>query len=677
MKGTNVKRFTQSAFLYSLSLAVFLACCCLNASLVAAATVSSPDGSVRVEFSVEDGRPVYGVSCRGTAVVEDSGMGFGFQDSLPMDDGFEIVDTSTDSVDRTWETVCGERDTVRDRYNQLTVELRETKKPRRRLLIQFRAYDEGAAFRYVFPEQDNFRKFVIAAEDTEFRFTGDYPIWYHAHGGPPGRSTISKLGGRVARPITVKVRDDLYAAVGEAAMVNYSRMKFSGRKGNTLSSTLAGSVHFPPEKPRDLKGKDDVFTGPFDHYDELPFRTPWRVFVFGEDPGDLLERNYLILNLNAPCVLDDTSWIKPGKVMREVTLSTEGAKKLTDFAVERNLQYIHFDSGWYGPEWRRENDPTTIPDGKFRKYKNGNWMTTHVSDRLHEEIAYAKEHGVGVIVYVNHEQLEACDLDRVFSTYKKWGIDGVKFGFVHAGPQEWTNWMHYAIRKAAEYELVVNVHDAYVPTGWQRTFPNFLTMEGVRGDEGHPKPEQDLTTLFTRCVVGPTDHTWCYYSDWLDKTHGFQLAGAVAYYSPLQYLYWYDTPGEYKGERALEFWDSVPVTWDETKVINAAIGDYATVARRSGEDWYIGSLADEEGRELEVPLDFLQKGRKYVATIYTDAPDADPEKYPVPVVINEYVVDSTDTLKANLIPTGGQAVRLVPASAEDVERYPEYGAAGR
>lgn len=635
-------------------------------------SVTSPDGKVRVQFTLEETGPCYSVSWAGRTIASDSALDLRFKDAPPLDHGFDLLSSNTSETDRTWRMVAGEQDTVRNHYRQLRVRLREKEAPHRRLDLVFRAYNEGAALRYVFPPQDDFSDFTIQAEDTEFRFTGNHTAFYHGAGGPVGRATLQEIGSGTARPLTVKVSDDIYAAVGEARMVNYARMELSPGEGNALVADLSGPVRFPPPVPDCVADESDVFAGPFDAWDELPFRTPWRMFILGRTPGELLENNHLVPNLNRPSALDDTSWIHAGKAMREVTLSTAGARKLTDFAAEQNIRYIHFDSGWSGPEWRRENDPTVIPDEKFKKYEDGDLMSTDLSDRLHEEINDARKHDRGVIVYVNHEQLEHQDLDELFATYTDWGIDGVKFGFVRTGPQVWTIWLHYAVRKAAEHGLVVNVHDRYVPTGFWRTYPNFLTMEGVRGDEQNPLPEEDLITLFTRCLVGPTDHTLCYYSDWLKKTHAYQLAAGAVFFSPLQYVYWYDTPGEYDGDPALDFWKHVSTTWDRTLVLNGAIGDYATVARRKGSDWYVGTLTDDNGRVLEVPLDFLADDRDYVAEIYTDAPGADPREYPVPVSVDRVMVNSQHTLAAPVPPTGGHAVRLYPAGDAEGENLPAY-----
>ena len=387
-----------------------------------------------------------------------------------------------------------------------------------------------------------------------------------------------------------------------------------------------------------------------------PFFTPWRVILVAEKPGDLLENNDLILNLNSPCAIENTSWIKPGKVMREMTLSTEGAKQLVDFAVDHNLQYIHFDAGWYGYEYTVESDATTVTVDPRRNPKG--------DLDLREAIEYANSKGIGVFLYVNQRALTG-QLDTLLPLFKSWGVSGIKFGFVHVGSHRWTTWLHEAVKKCAKYELMVDIHDEYRPTGFSRTYPNLMTQEGIKGNEEMPDATHNTVLPFTRFIAGAADYTFCYYyrkefgheNRHIQNTAAHQLALPVIYYSPLQWMYWYDTPKDYHGEPELEFWDVIPTTWDDTKVIHGEIGKYISVARRKNDEWFIGSITNTESRNIRLPLDFLDKSKKYEAHIYSDDPTV---KTRTKVAIKRVEVDSSDILNLKLAPSGGCALWIKP-----------------
>jgi len=333
------------------------------------------------------------------------------------------------------------------------------------------------------------------------------------------------------------------------------------------------------------------------------------------------------------------------------------------------LQYVEFDAGWYGHEYTEESDARTISvDPKRSKGPLD----------LQAVIEYAKQRGIGIILYVNRRALER-QLDEVLPLYEKWGIKGVKYGFVQVGSQKWTAWLHEAVRKAAEHHLMVDVHDEYRPTGYSRTYPNLMTQEGIAGDETKPANSLTLTILFTRMLAGAADNTICYYDGRVDEnaSHAYQLAKSVCFYSPWQFLYWYDRPdrsprragGAGGGhntigdEPELEFFDHVPTVWDDTKVIHGEIGQYAVIARRSGESWFIGCMNAEAPRTLDVPLDFLDAGRSYVAHIYSDDPAVATRTH---VRIDRRIVDSSSVLKVELGSQGGRAVRIHPATADDI-----------
>ena len=612
-------------------------------TLIAAGDVhelTSPDGNLVARlWLTQKGGLRYAVSYRGEPILADSGLGFALVDALPLEDGFRVVAASGGSHDSTWSRVYGERSRVRDWYNELVVDLEDRTTPPRRLRLTLRAYCEGLALAYTIPKQPGLQRVRIARENTEFRFTADHATWavYSAQ-GRYDEVRLSQVKPGCERPLVLRVDDETYVAVAEARLVDYARMKLAPLAGAdyTLRSQLSSEVEA-----------------------ELPLVTPWRVVMVARSPGKLLENNDLLLNLSDPCAIDDVSWIKPGKVIREVTLTTHGGKACVDFAAEHNLQYVEFDAGWYGHEYSEESDATTVTVDRKRSLGPLD---------LHEVVRYAEERGVGILLYVNRRALER-QLDEILPLYRKWGIRGVKYGFVNVGSQEWTAWLHGAVRKAAEHRLMVDVHDEYRPSGYSRTYPNLMTQEGIAGDETRPSNRQTLTILFTRMLAGAGDNTICYYDPRVDENacHAYQLAKAVCLYSPWQFVYWYDRPdasprrkGGAGGSRnvigdepELEFFDHVPTVWDDTRVLHGAIGEYAAIARRAGDDWFVGSMNAETPRRLRLALDFLDPRKRYVARVYSHDPSVPTRTR---VRINHRPVDASTVLTAELGRHGGQAV---------------------
>ncbi len=648
-------------------------------SIAHGADVKSPDGRVVLSLEVKDFEgaascPVYSVTYRGKLVIAPSRLGLALSPS-PLAEGLQIARQTETSVDTQWKPIYGERSTIRNHYNEVVVELQESNAPKRFLYLALRAYDEGAAFCYTLSRQPGMENVTIARELTEFRFPADYTAWatYTAQGVYTS-VPISRIQRGCERPLVVQMADDMYAAVAEARLVDYARMKLSPLVRSVPVRASGERVEGVPPSNR---GQDARDTPPYgvtanglvadlgsEVSSSLSLRIPWRVILLGDSPGQLLERNDLLLNLNDACAIEDTSWIKPGKVIREVTLSTIGGKACVDFAVKHNLQYVEFDAGWYGPE----NDDTSDARAVHLDPKRSKGPLD-----LQEVIRYASERGIGIILYVNHKALER-QLDELLPLYQQWGVKGIKFGFVNVGTQKWTRWMHEAIRKAAEHQLMVDVHDEYRPTGWSRTYPNFMTQEGIRGDEERQPNSMSLTTLFTRMLAGAGDNTICYYDERVDRqaTHAYQLAKAVCFYSPWQFLYWYDRPflsREATGrapdtrnvigdEPELEFFDHCPTVWDDTKVLHSRIGEYAVIARRSGDSWFLGGMNSDEPRSLDVPLQFLDADRQYTASIYSDDPTVPTRTH---VKIEQRSIDRSTVLRMTLPARGGQAIRLVPA----------------
>ena len=588
--------------------------------------VESPDGRVAVTFSLQkDGAPAYAITWRGKPVVLESRLGL----EPDLLDGFSIAGTRTSEHHGDWKPVCGERATIPDNYRELVVDLHQNSG--RTLQIAFRAYNEGVALRYTLPGG---KPSTISGEHTEFRFPPG-TLGYEEHGteGDYQRVPVGDIQPWCERPLTLECPGNFFASLGEAANVDYPRMQLSPLPGvaDALVSTLGGtSSNLAYRREFEQRQDSSATLAP-------GASTPWRFFILGGKPGDLLEHNYLVQNLNPPCALAETSWIKPGKMMRDMSLTTEGSKAIIDFAAIAGLRYLLLDWKWYGTF-----------DGTQARAPGLD---------LPEVIAYGRKKGVGVVLYVDRRDMKR-QRDILFPLYEKWGVAGVKIGFVNVGPQTETTWITETILKAAEHHLVLNIHDGYRSTGLERTYPNLLTVEGIQGNEHMPEPAHNCTLPFTRYPQGFGDYTVCYYSPRILTTHAHQLAMAVVSYSPLQALFWYDAASDYNGEPEIEFFRRVPTTWDETRVPLGRIGEYAVIARRSGDEWFLGTITDSRSRTLRVPLDFLPAGKRYTARLFTDDASAPTN---TKVAIRDQAVDSGTTLELPLESGGGAAIWIAPA----------------
>lgn len=590
----------------------------------------SPDNSVGFSVYEVNGQLKYEVSYKGKPVILESCLGID-----RWKDNMEIERIDSVSVNQDWYPVYGERSVVNDCYKGYTYTLKGKGRGDKLALI-VRIYNSGVGFRYKYLHGSYLR---ITEEFTTFTVPENTYCWFAPFAqAEHKRMLVKDWPGEAERPLTLQLENGLYASLAEAEMVDYSRTKFVVRKGesNVIRCKMYDAVE-----------------------DIAPFDPPWRVVMIAESPKDLINNNDLILNLNKPCQIEDTSWIKPGRIIRTVSLTTDGAKKVVDFAVKRGLNYIHFDSGWYGSEISKESDPRKSDVDPQRCPVNDLDMP--------EVVRYAKSKGVGVWVYVNQRALSAY-LDEILPLYESWGIAGIKFGFVHVGSFRWTTWLHDAVKKCAKHHLMVDIHDEYRPTGFSRTYPNLLTQEGVRGNEEFPDGVNNTTLPFTRFLCGAADATVCYYhrkelKPGLEKslnarsllnTACHQMALSVINYSPLQFLYWYDTPEDVKDEPELFFFDNLPTTWDDSKTLDGAIGEYITMARRKDNVWYVGCLTNNDARKLNVSLDFLEEGKKYELTMFTDG--GEKVKTRTHVAIDTKKVTAKTNLKLSLLSRGGVAM---------------------
>ena len=654
-------------------------------------SLSSPDGKIEIRFTIKRGVPRYQILRDGNTILRPSKLGFRIKDQRPFDRGFEVGNEEHWTVDDTWTQPWGEASEIRDHHNAMRIVLRQEGQSHPGLILDFRAYDDGAAFRYEIPAQPELDHIEIMDEITEFRFAADHSGWWipahqiNRYEYLYSNTPISELD-TVHTPFTLETADGLYLSIHEAALTDYSSMTLANNGRNTLECDLV-----PWSDGVKVRG-------------ELPMLTPWRTIQITEKAGDLIT-SYLVLNCNEPNVLEDISWIKPGKYIGiwwgihigKYTFgsgpnhgaTTERAKYYIDFAAKHGFDGVLVEGwniGWDGA-WFENKD-------QFR-------FTESYPDYDVEAVsAYAAEKGINLIAH--NETCSGIDnynrqIEDAYELYRSLGIKAIKSGYAADGrstrrtdPEtgellgiEWHHGQymvnHYreVVETAARYGIMLDVHEPIKDTGIRRTYPNMMTREGARGQEynawsvdgGNP-PEHTTILPFTRMLAGPFDHTpgvFDLYFEEQDRpnnrvntTIAKQLALYVVLYSPWNMAA--DLPENYEGHPAFQFIKDVPVDWAETAALNGKIGDYVTIARkdRNSQDWYLGSLTDEEGRALSVPLSFLDDGINYRAEIYADGPGADWLQNPLPVKIHSMDVSSSTELQIDLAPGGGQAIRFIP-----------------
>jgi alpha-glucosidase len=474
----------------------------------------------------------------------------------------------------------GETDTIQNNYRELIVSCSMCDQS---FKIIARVYDGSVAFRYEMPAGKT--AYAINREQTSFVFTKPCTIYQYNHESVFTPVAIDSLTKTCDFPATV-TNGRFFFSIGEADNTGYTKAEL--KKGNSANSLHVAFI-------RDTA----VTLG-------SSSRTPWRTISIATTAIGLHRYSQLYLKLTPPPAAVP-SWIKPGKLIRSA-LNTQAGLDCIDLAARLDFQYILFDAGWYGAEFRSSSDPAqVIPQID-----------------IPEVIRYGKEKGIGVILYVNYAGLRA-KLDTILPLYKKWGVRGLKFGFVDGLTQKGISWLAAAIRKVNEYGFILDIHDNYKPTGLSRTYPALLTQEGIRGDENSPDAFHTTVLPFTRFLAGPADFTFCYpnaknsFGKNLKVSMAQQLALTVIYFSPLQSIFWYGQPKDYTNWEEIEFFKYVPVTWNESHYLKGAIGENISVARRKGADWFIGNAAGLSDWTDSIALDFLAPGKKYIATIYEDA----------------------------------------------------------
>ncbi len=545
-------------------------------------TVEAPDKKTKAEFSVnEQGKLQYQISYSGKKAIAWSALGLNTNAGI-LGENTSIKASTVIGVNERFTWTLGENDQITNHYNELTLSCISAGKP---FDVVVRVFNGAVAFRYKVSSALNAEGNRIYGELTSFHLPKSTTIYQYNQETVFTPTQLDTLHKTSDFPSTLRTAD-FYYSIGEAENNWFTKAEL---KNGSESNTLV--VAYPRDK--ELTADNE-------------YATPWRTVAISKSAIGLHEFADLYLKLNSTTVKEVPAWIKPGKLIRS-QLNTQSGLDCIDFAAKHNLQYIMFDAGWYGHEFRSSSDPTQVIEQMD----------------LPKIISYGKEKGVGVILYVNKVGLYA-KLDTILPLYKKWGVAGFKFGFVDGLTQYGIKWLDQAIRKVNEYGFILDIHDNYKPTGLSRKYPGLLTQEGIRGDENSPDAFHTTTLPFTRFIAGSADFTFCYpnsresFSKNLKVTKAHQLALSVIYFSPLQSLYWYGKPLDYKNDEELEFFDRIPTVWNESHYLAGEIGENISVARRNGDTWFMGSVAGLKDWNGSVKLDFLTPGVKYEATVYED-----------------------------------------------------------
>ncbi|MGC6431673.1 MAG: glycoside hydrolase family 97 protein [Jejuia sp.] len=701
-----------------LKFSISFICLIVVFNLVNSQELKSPSGEMVMQFSLENnGQPTYQLSYRNQEVIKPSHLGLELKDDTKsLLDDLEIVDTNTSTFNETWQPVWGEESQIRNHYNELAVTLKQ-KETDRVIVIRFRMFDDGLGFRYEFPQQDNLVYFVIKEERTQFAMTGDHMAhWiagdYDSQEYDYTKSRLSEIrekfdGSRqsnasqtafsktgVQTALMLKTDEGLYINLHEAALLNYACMHL-----NLDDENMVFESYLTPDKNGD-KG-----------YMQAPCNSPWRTIIVSDDARDILASR-MTLNLNDPCAIEDTFWIRPVKyigvwwemitgkgswaytdelpaVQLGVTdyskvkpngkhsANNEKVKRYIDFASEHGFDGVlveGWNEGW--EDWF----------GKSKDYVF-DFVTPYPDFDVEEIHEYAKSKGVKMIMH--HETSGSTrnyerHMDMAYKFMKDNGYDAVKSGYVgniiprgeHHYSQYIVNHYQYALEKAAEYQIMVNAHEAVRPTGICRTYPNLIGNESARGTEfqafGGSKPNHVTVLPFTRLIGGPMDYTPGIFemdisklnpdnNSHVNSTLANQLALYITMYSPLQMAA--DLPENYmRFMDAFQFIKDVAIDWDKSVYLEAEPGDYLTIARKEkgSDNWFVGNVNGVSSRQSIIQLDFLDEGKKYEATIYADAKDAHFKTNPQAYTIKTKKVSSKSKLKLWSASGGGYAISIKP-----------------
>jgi alpha-glucosidase len=684
----------------ALSLALLAGAAVPLAAQTGPVVLKSPDGALEMSIATmprgvrpgapvgnapaESGQLAYRVVFRGKLMMDWSTLGLQFEDSSVLGSAVKITSPAQSAADATWKSVQGKANPIRDHFNAVTVQAVETGAPERKLTLEARAYDDGVAFRYIVPEQAAVKEARILNEVTQFRFTKDartFPLisrgFQTSNEDDYHELSLSGLHPEylINLPLLVNVPGVGWLGLTEADLEDYPNLFVTATSDRILGARLATRVENIETNADTAPSFDRAADAKLlSVIAQTPVKSGWRALMIADDPGRLVESN-MVVNLNPPNAIGDTSWIKPGKTpwdwwnggqVKSVARpgkNNDTIKAYINFSARNKFEYMLIDGGW----------SASMPAAEGSTRRRSDLTKSVPALDIPMLVDYAKSKGVRLLLWAHFRDMND-QMEAAFSLYEKWGIAGVKIDYMDRTDQWMVNWYRSTAKKAAEHHLVVDFHGAFKPDGMRRTFPNVLTREGVMGAEYNKwstriTPRHNVTLAFTRMLAGPMDYTPGGFDNVTDAafeprntlpmvkgTRAHQTALFVVFESELQMVS--DTPDAYDGQKETEFLKAVPSIWDETRVVNGVPVKYITVARRSGNDWFVGSITDSEPRDLDVPLSFLGAGN-YAAEIYADGPNAATQ--PKDSVRNVQTVTAKSTLKLKLAPGGGAAIRITPA----------------
>lgn len=590
-------------------------------------SLTSPDERLCVEVS----QGQYTLRYADQTVIERSEMGLEMDnrnweralaihlEQKPWMQGMQVDSVSSvTTVDNVWNPLWGERAEVRDHYRTSTLYLSRHDGSDYRLNIELRVYDEGLAFRYFLPEHPRAIFHKITADLTTYRLPRDTRVWSNAWAqSPVVEQCVEDMTEPAEKALTMRLPNGLWCSLLSADVDDWCHEQLEYRQGQ-----LHTRMWSPVEAV-------------------TYFASPWKIILVGEKATDLANRRYLVENLNPDNqIADATQWVRPGTIMRCTTMTTQGGKECIDFCQKHHIPYMLFDWKWYMPCASHDGDATqVVPEIDMPLL-----------------VQYARERGVGIWLYVNQHALMK-QADELFPLLHQWGIVGVKSGFVEYASHRWATWLHDLVRLAAKNHLLMNIHDEFRPSGFSRTYPNLLTQEGIRGNEEWPDATENTMLPFTRMLNGAADYTVCYFDKRLKNTHAHQLAASLMYYSPLTTILWYDKPGMCHDEPEMEWFETLPTTWDDSQLLTGEPGKPVLQMRRLGDTYYLALMGNNEGGSEAISLDFLPQGKRYIARLYEDDPSV---KTATQVRITDRKVNSRTALKLNLLPRGGAVIKITP-----------------
>jgi alpha-glucosidase len=635
-------------------------------------SLKSPNGAIGFTFKTVKGEAFYTVSYKNTPVIDNSSVSLNFEEDGALHD-LNITKVAKDRVKDSYDLIVGKTKTVQNDYRELRIDLEEQEAPRRKVIFVVRVFDDGVAFRYEFPEQENWKSFVMTDELTFFNISKNptvYALWRgnynNDHEGLYNITPFNEIkqDTLLDMPSLFNFSDEIYMAITEANLRDYAGMYLKKKEGKLLSQLSP------------LQGQEKIKVKA-----TLPHKSPWRVILLSDRIGDLIESN-IITSVSDPLEIDDTSWIKPGKTdfhwwNGDITPDTTFApganfatnKYYIDFCAKNNIDY-HAVIGYGGFAWYKSD-----ADGYSSVGPNTDVTTPVGTLDMQKICAYAKSKGVGIDVWINWKALYP-QLEEAFTQYEKWGIKGLMVDFINRDDQEMVQIMEEILKSAAKHKLYIQFHGSFKPVGLHRTYPNEFTREGTYNYEQNKwrsKPisaEHDLNIVYTRMLAGPTDYhlggfravkpddfKTQYTRPLMGGTRSHMMAMYVVLESYLSMVA--DFPKAYENQDGFEFIKDVPTSWDNTHFCQGKLQEYAIIARKKSDNWYVGGINNSVEREIDFSFDFLDNNKSYKVTLYQDAANA--KITPNEIQKTNIIVKKGDHKTIKMAPGGGVAMQIIPA----------------